>query len=63
MIEVSDLKMSYHNEAGNMITFRCPKCHEEIDIAESGWWRTVCSCGYRWHLVCYAYTKDDESEE
>lgn len=60
MIEVYDVELSQHYEAGSMMVFRCPKCGDEISVAKYGWWDTKCSCGYRWHMEFYAYTEDDE---
>ncbi len=39
-----------HSDAGDGHTFKCPKCDDEITIADYGWWENRCSCGYRWSL-------------
>lgn len=60
--EVRDVKVFHHYEAGNMVTFNCPYCGDEMNIAENGWWSNRCSCGYKWHVELYAYTCDVEIE-
>ena len=62
MIKVYDVKASHHYEAGNVITFQCPKCDDEISVSDAGWWRVTCSCGYKWFKVVYAYTEDGDEE-
>jgi hypothetical protein len=63
-MKIYDVECTNHWEAGNMLTFRCPKCGDKIDVVVSGgWWSTKCSCGYIWHADIYAYTEDDESED
>jgi hypothetical protein len=62
-IEVYDVECENHHEAGNMITFRCPVCRDEISVAAYGWWKTTCSCGYTWGANIYAYTDDGDKED
>ena len=50
-----DIKVSKHNEAGNMYTFRCPDCGNEVTVADAGWWSTKCSCGYQWTIYVKAH--------
>lgn len=52
--------VSNGSDAGLVFNARCPKCHEEITVAEMGWWRTTCSCGHTWWLRLEAYAEVEE---
>ena len=61
-MKVYDIELSYDREAGNTATMRCPNCGDEVVVSDYGWWSTVCACGFKWHLVAYVYTDDDEED-
>jgi hypothetical protein len=42
------------SDCGAIFEITCPECGDRIQLAESGWWDTTCSCGIKWGLVIYA---------
>lgn len=64
MITVYNLNFVNDNpDAGLCFSFLCPKCHQEISVAEHAWWYAKCKCGKTWHLSINAYSDDLEDND
>ena len=63
MIEVYDVELSEGSDAGTVMEFECPKCHEKMAIAKYSWRSNKCKCGYHWYMTICAYTDNDEENE
>ena len=52
MLEAKNIEVKHGScgDAGQGFTGNCPKCGQEIQVAEHQWWKSKCECGYVWHL-------------
>ena len=55
--DVEFVKVS--DEAGDVYKVICPKCKQDIRIADAGWWNTTCKCGYKWSVDIIATGRKD----
>lgn len=39
------------SDAGEVVSFKCPKCYNKLRVSLDGgeWWNTECECGYSWY--------------
>lgn len=61
MIEANNVctEAASHSDAGQGFKGYCPKCRDEINVAEMQWWESKCSCGYVWYLSLKIITDDE----
>lgn len=50
-IIVTDYDYEGVNDAGDIVSFKCPECGQTVNVCISGgeWWNTKCECGYIWY--------------
>ncbi len=49
-LDISEITVESHAEAGKVIIFKCPDCYSEVRYCKGAWWSAKCSCGLTWSV-------------
>lgn len=54
IVTTSDIEFKGETDWGQIFSWQCPECKEELTASEFGNKEQECECGYSWELILYA---------